>query len=291
MTSRYALLVRPLGALALAAVLMAPAATLRAQDADPVIARANGIDIRQSDLAFAEDEIGGNVPAQMTPEQKREYLITYLTDVIVLAQAAEQQRLGDKPDVQRQVAFQRNKVLMEALLRNAGKAAQTDDAMHQVYDDAVKKMTNEEEVHARHILVATEDEAKAIETQLKGGADFAALAKEKSKDPGAANGGDLGYFTKSQMVPEFAEAAFKLDKGQISDPVHTQFGWHIIKVEDKRIKPTPSFDQVKPQLENFVAHRAQAELVDNLRKTAKIERLDQPAAPNPMLNPAAPVKK
>jgi peptidyl-prolyl cis-trans isomerase C len=291
MTSRHALLVRPLGALALAAVLMAPAATLRAQDADPVIARANGIDIRQSDLAFAEDEIGGNVPAQMTPEQKREYLITYLTDVIVLAQAAEQQRLGDKPDVQRQVAFQRNKVLMEALLRNAGKAAQTDDAMHQVYDDAVKKMTNEEEVHARHILVATEDEAKAIETQLKGGADFAALAKEKSKDPGAANGGDLGYFTKSQMVPEFAEAAFKLDKGQISDPVHTQFGWHIIKVEDKRIKPTPSFDQVKPQLENFVAHRAQAELVDNLRKTAKIERLDQPAAPNPMLNPAAPVKK
>jgi len=291
MTSRYSLLVRPLGALALAAVLVAPAVTLRAQDSDPLIARANGVDIRQSDLAFADEEIGGNVPAQMTPEQKREYLITYLTDVIVLAQAAEQQRLGDKPEVQHQVAFERNKVLMEALLRNAGKAALTDDAMHKVYDEAVKKMTNEEEVHARHILVATEDEAKAIQAQLKGGADFAAIAKEKSKDPGAANGGDLGYFTKDQMVPEFAEAAFKLDKGQISDPVHTQFGWHIIKVEDKRTKPTPAFDQVKGQIENFVAHRAQAELVDNLRKTAKIERLDQPAAPNPMLNPAAPVKK
>jgi len=290
MTSRYSLLVRPLGALALAAILAVPAATLRAQD-DPVIARANGIDIRQSDLAFADEEIGGNVPAQMTPEQKREYLITYLTDVTVLAQAAEQQRLGDKPEVQRQVAFERNKVLMEALLRNAGKAALTDDAMHKVYEEAVKKMTNEEEVHARHILVASEDEAKAIEAQLKGGADFAAIAKEKSKDPGAANGGDLGYFTKDQMVPEFAEAAFKLDKGQISDPVHTQFGWHIIKIEDKRTKPTPTFDQVKGQIENFVTHRAQAELVDNLRKTAKIERLDQPAAPNPMLNPAAPVKK
>ncbi len=291
MTSRYSLLVRPLGALALAAALVAPAATLRAQDSDPVIARANGVDIRQSDLAFADEEIGGNVPAQMTPEQKREYLITYLADVIVLAQAAEQQRLGDKPEVQHQVAFERNKVLMEALLRNAGKAALTDDAMHKVYDEAVKKMTSEEEVHARHILVASEDEAKAIEAQLKGGADFAAIAKEKSKDPGAANGGDLGYFTKDQMVPEFAEAAFKLDKGQISDPVHTQFGWHIIKVEDKRIKPTPTFDQVKGQIENFVTHRAQAELVDNLRKSAKIERLDQPAAPNPMLNPAAPVKK
>jgi peptidyl-prolyl cis-trans isomerase C len=294
MTARYSLLVRPLGVLALAATLVVPAATLRAQDSDPVIARANGVDIRQSDLALADEEIGGNVPAQMTPEQKREYLITYLTDVIVLAQAAEQQKLGDKPDVQRQVAFERNKVLMESLLRNAGKAAQTDDAMHKVYDEAVKQMANEQEVHARHILVATEDEAKAIEAQLKAGADFAALAKEKSKDPGAANGGDLGYFTKDQMVPEFADAAFKLDKGQISDPVHTQFGWHIIKVEDKRTKPTPTFDEVKGQIENYIAHRAQAQLVDNLRKTAKIERLDQPpapAAPSGALNPAAPVKK
>ena len=92
----------------------------------------------------------------------------------------------------------------------------------QVYDEAIKQVKNEEEVHARHILVPTEDEAKAILAQLKGGADFAALAKEKSKDPGAAEGGDLGYFTKEQMVPEFAEVAFKLDKGQLSDPVKTQ---------------------------------------------------------------------
>ena len=294
MSSRYAFLVRPLGLLALVAALTVPVATLRAQDSDAVIARVNGVDIRQSDLALAQEEIGGNVPAQMTPDQKREYLITYLADVVLLAQAAEQQHLGDQPDVKREVAFERNKVLMEALLRNTGKAAQTDDAMHKVYDDAVKKMAPEEEVHARHILVATEDEAKAIEAQLKAGADFATLAKEKSKDPGAANGGDLGYFTKDQMVPEFAAAAFKLDKGQISDPVHTQFGWHIIKVEDKRIKPTPTFDEVKGQIENYVVHRAQAQLVDNLRKSAKIERLDQPpapAAPSGALNPAAPVKK
>ncbi len=163
---------------------------------------------------------------------------------------------------------------MEALLQDVGKAALTDEAMHKVYDEAVKQMANEEEVHARHILVPTEDEAKAIDAELKNGADFATLAKEKSKDPGAAEGGDLGYFTKDQMVPEFAEVAFKLDKGQISDPVKTQFGWHIIKVEDKRIKPTPTFDEVKAQLENYVAHRAQAELVDKLRKTANIERLD-----------------
>src|SRR5579885_3518639 len=165
--------------------------------------------------------------------------------------------------------------------------------MRKVYDEAVKQQAPEEEVHARHILVSTEDEAKAIEDQLKKGADFATLAKERSKDPGAADGGDLGYFTKDQMVPEFADVAFKLDKGQISDPVHTQFGWHIIKIEDKRIKPTPTFDEVKGQIENYVARRAQADLVAKLRSAANIERLDKPQAPaNPSaLNPAAPAKK
>ena len=143
---------------------------------------------------------------------------------------------------------------MESLLQDAGKSALSDEAERKVYDEAVKQVKNEEEVHARHILVPTEDEAKAILAQLKGGADFATLAKEKSKDPGAAEGGDLGYFTKEQMVPEFSEVAFKLGKGQLSDPVKTQFGWHIIKVEDKRTRPTPTFEQVKPQIENYVAH-------------------------------------
>ena len=264
------------------------------QDSDPVVARVNGVDIRQSDLALAEDEVGSSIPQQLGPDQKRDYLITYLADVVVLAQAADQQKLGDRDDVKHRILLERNKVLMEMLLQDAGKAAATDDAMHKVYDDAVKQMGNEQEVHARHILVPTEDEAKAIEAELKKGADFATLAKEKSKDPGAAEGGDLGYFTKDQMVPEFADVAFKLDKGQISDPVKTQFGWHIIKVEDKRTKPTPTFDEVKPQLESYVAHRAQADLVAKLRGAANIQRLDQPPAapPDPStLNPAAPEKK
>src|SRR3984957_14244982 len=263
-------------ALTITALLCAAAAPLRAEDSSPVVARANGVDIHESDLAFAEEEIGGNMP-QMGPDQKRDYLITYLADVIVMSQAAEQKKVGDNPDVQRRLAFDRNRVLMEALLQQAGKAAITDAAMKQVYDDAVKQMPSEQEVPARHILVPTEEEAKAIEAELKKGADFATLAKEKSKDPGAADGGDLGYFTKDQ----------------IPDPIHTQCGWHIIKVEDKLPKPPPTFDQVKVQLENYVAHRAQAELVDNLRKSAQIERLDKPApAPVPSaLNPAAPAKK
>ncbi len=245
---------RALGAFALAAFLIAPAVA-KAQDSDPVLARVNGVDIHQSDLALAEDEVGGNMP-QMAPEQKREYLITYLSDIVILAQAADKQKIGDRDDVKRHLAFERNKVLMETLLQDTGKAALTDDAMHKVYDEAVKQMPPEEEVHARHILVPTEQEAKDIEAELKKGADFATLAKEKSKDPGAADGGDLGYFTKDQMVPEFSDVAFKLEKGQISDPVHTQFGWHIIKVEDKRTKPTPTFDQVRGQIENFVTHKA-----------------------------------
>src|SRR5215472_3958366 len=235
MSFPYAFAARLLGAVALTALLSAPIA--RAEDSDPVLARANGVDIRQSDLALAEEDIGSAMP-QMGPEQKRDYLITYLADVIILAQAADQHQLANRSDVKQRIEFERHKALMEAMLQDAGKAAMTDDALHKVYDAAIKQTpANEEEVHARHILVPTEGEAKDIQAQLKNGADFATLAKQKSKDPGAAEGGDLGYFTKDQMVPEFAEAAFKLDKGQISDPVKTQFGWHIIKIEDKRIKP------------------------------------------------------
>ena len=164
-------------------------------------------------------------------------------------------------------------------LQDEAKAALTDEAMRQVYEEAVKSMGGQEEVRARHILVETEDEAKAILEALKGGADFATLAKEKSKDPGAADGGDLGYFTKEQMVPEFSEVAFKMYPGQLSNPVKTQFGWHIIKVEDKRTKPVPEFEKVKDQIEAFLMRKAQTEFVAKLRQGAKIERLDKPDEP------------
>jgi peptidyl-prolyl cis-trans isomerase C len=279
-----------LGALVSAALLMPPTAAPRAEDSDQVVARANGVDIRQSDLAYAEEEIGTNMP-NMQPQQKRDYLITYLADVVVLSQSAEQQKIGERPDVKRRLVFDRNRLLMEAMLQDAGKAAVSDEAEHKVYEEAIKQMASEEEVHARHILLPTEDEAKAVLAELKKGADFAALAKEKSKDPGGSEGGDLGYFTKDQMVPEFSAVAFKLGKGELSEPVKSQFGWHIIKVEDKRTKPTPSFDQVKAQIDNYIVHRAQAALVEKLRSGANIERLDQPAAPSSSLNPAAPAKK
>ena len=149
--------------------------------------------------------------------------------------------------------------------------------MKKVYEEASKQITGEKEVHARHILVETEDEAKAIAEELKKGADFAELAKKKSKDPGASDGGDLGFFTKEQMVPEFSAVAFALEPGKISDPVKSQFGWHVIKVEEKRNRKAPDFEQVKAQIETYVTRKAQAEYVAKLREAAKVERMDKPA--------------
>jgi peptidyl-prolyl cis-trans isomerase C len=243
---------------------------------DPVIARVNGVDIKQSDITVAEDDLG-NEAHQAPPEIKREQIIGYLADIILVSQAAEKDNLRDDPEFKRRQVFVSNKILMGMMLTKRAKDAATEEQMRKVYDDAVKPMANEEEVRARHILVETEDEAKAILEQLKGGADFATLAKEKSKDPGGAEGGDLGFFTKGQMVPEFSEVAFKMYEGQLSNPVKSQFGWHIIKMEEKRKRPVPEFDKVKDQIEAYVGRRAQTEFVAQLREGAKIERLDRPA--------------
>jgi peptidyl-prolyl cis-trans isomerase C len=267
------------GALALGTALMA-------QDSDPVVARVNGAEIRASDVAMAEEDLGANLP-QMTPEAKRDYIVTFLSDTLLVAQAAEARKVGDSPDFKRRLAFARNKLLSEGLLQAEAKAAITDQAMRKVYEDAAKQMGGEKEVRARHILVESEDDAKAVLAELKKGTDFAELAKQKSKDPGAAEGGDLGYFTKDQMVPEFADVAFKLEPGKLSDPVKSQFGWHIIKVEDKRDKPVPEFDKVKDQIENYLVRKSQVEFVGKLREGAKIDRIPAPAAPAASA-PAAP---
>ena len=261
----------------------------RAQD-DPVVARVNGAEIRQSDLNMAEEDVGNQV-AQMAPDAKREYLISFLADMMLVAKAAEAKKLQDSADFKRKLNLARTKLLMEQFLQAEAKTAVTEAAMRKVYDEAVGQMSKEPEVRARHILVETEDEAKAVLAELKKGADFAALAKSRSKDPGSAEGGDLGYFTKDQMVPEFSEVAFKLDKGALSDPVKSQFGWHIIKVEDKREKQPPEFDKVKDQIEAFLARKAQTDFITKLRQTAKVERLDKPADQKPAEPPPPAPKK
>src|SRR5271168_1467421 len=268
---------------------------LRAED-NPVLAKVNGAEIRQSDVTLAEEELGPSL-AQMDPATKKENVLAFLIDMRIVAKAAEDKKIEDRPDFKARLAFTRNRLLMDNLLAVEGKAATTDEAMKKVYDEAAKQIEGEQEVHARHILVETEEEAKAVEAELKKGADFAELAKKKSKDPGAADGGDLGFFTKDQMVPEFSTVAFSLEPGKISDPVKSQFGWHVIKVEEKRSRKAPDFDQVKAQIETYVTRKAQAEYVAKLRESAKVERMDQasnePAKPEakPADSKMAPAKK
>ena len=283
------------------ALLMGTVGPLRAQDKDPLIAKVNGTEIHQSDLAVAEEEAGQIPP--MSPDAKKDYLVQFVADMILVSKAAEDKKMDDSADFKRKVAFARNKLLMEQMLQSVGKEALTDAAMHKVYDEAVKQMGQEQEVHARHILIraapgdekasaAAKAKIEAIIARLKKGEDFVTVAKEVTEDPsGKANGGDLGYFSKEQMVPEFSDTAFKLEKGQISEPVKTQFGWHVIKVEDKRAKALPTFDQVKPQIEQYVTRKAQAELVTKLRAEAKIEKMYTVAPPAAPAAPAAPEKK
>ncbi len=274
------------------ALLLAAAGPVAAQDKDPLIAKVNGTEIHQSDMAVAEEEAGQIPP--MSPEAKQDYLVQFMADMILVAKAADDKKMGDTAEFKKHLDFARKKLLMSDFLQATAKEALTDDAMHKVYDEAVKQMGQEQEVHARHILIraaagdetaskAAEDKIKAIIARLKKGEDFETVAKELTEDPsGKANGGDLGYFSKEQMVPEFSNVAFKLEKGQISEPVKTQFGWHVLKVEDKRVKPTPKFEDVKPQIEQYVARKAQAELVQKLRAEAKIEKMyktEPPAAP------------
>src|SRR4051794_11290673 len=280
-----------LASFAVAAVLLAGTA-LRAEDANPVLAKVNGAEIRASDVALAEEELGPSL-AQMDPATKKENVLSFLIDMKIVSKEAEDKKIADREDFKTRLTFARNRLLMDNLRASEGKAATPDENMKKVYEDAAKQISGEQEVHARHILVETEEQAKNIEDQLKKGADFAELAKKESKDPGASDGGDLGFFTKDQMVPEFSAAAFALEPGKVSDPVKTQFGWHIIKVEEKRTRKAPDFEQVKPQIETYVVRKAQADYVAKLRQAAKVERLDKPedTAAKPDAAKAPPAKK
>src|ERR1700709_1875669 len=168
---------------------------VRAEEANPVLAKVNGAEIRASDVALAEEELGASL-AQMDPAAKKENVLAFLIDMKIVAKAAEDKKVENNEDFKKRLAFTLNRVLMDSLLATEGKAATTDEAMKKVYEDASKQITGEQEVHARHILVETEDEAKAIAEELKKGADFAELAKKKSKEPGASGGAARGSLTR-----------------------------------------------------------------------------------------------
>ena len=229
----------------------APAAAAPAEPVNPdaVVATVAGQPITEAELSFAAEDLTQEL-SQMPPEQRKPFLLRVLIDMKVMAEAGRKAGMADTPLFKQRLQYLEDRSLRRAYFADAIANAVTEAAVRADYDKFVADFKPSEEIRASHILVKTEEEAKAIKAQLDGGADFAALAKEKSIDPGAANGGDLGFFGKGMMVAPFEAAAYALtDIGQISDPVQSQFGWHIIKLDEKRQSAPPAFEQVAQQLQ------------------------------------------
>lgn len=241
---------------------------------DTVVATVNGQPITESDLRFAENELGGEI-ANLPPEVKRRALAEYLIDNELFAKAAEEAKIAATPEYEQQMRYLKRRVLRELYFDKTLKGKIGEDEAKKVYTEKIAQLKPEEEIEARHILVDSEEKAKELHAKIVAGADFAQLAKENSTDTGSKDqGGVLGYFGHGQMVPEFEAAAFKLEKGQVSEPVHTNFGWHIIKVDDRRKKEPPSFAAVKDTILNSLVVRKAQDTATELRSKAQVEYVD-----------------
>jgi peptidyl-prolyl cis-trans isomerase C len=269
----------------------AMSATPAGQAKSPVVAKVDGMPIYQSEVDAFVNDLGDQAKQQMSPADLQARVVDRLIDVKLAGEKATAANFQQDPVIAQRLRTGEATMVADAYLDKLARAQINDTVLKAKYDDLVKQVTPPEEVHARHILVKTEAEAKDIIAQLKKGGDFEKLAKEKSTDPGSGeSGGDLGYFTKDKMVPEFADAAFKMQKNAISDtPVHSQYGWHVIQVLDKRSQPLPALDQVKAQLTNLVLQDEERKVVDDMHKSAKIERFNPDGSPVVDKPAAAPV--
>ncbi|MFD1695912.1 peptidylprolyl isomerase [Roseibium aestuarii] len=271
---------RPLRALVAPAValtlgLSTALSAAHAAEPDDVVAKVGEASITEADLAFAAQEIGPDLQ-RFPPAQWRQILLDILIDMKLLAKAAEDAKLDQDPDFQRQMDFLKTRALRGAFVAQKIDGAISEEQIQAAYDKQFADYEGPEEVHARHILVKEEAEAKAIIEELDGGADFAELAKTKSTGPSAPNGGDLGYFAAGQMVKPFEEAAFALETGTYTkEPVQTQFGWHVILVEDKRRQEKPSLEQVADQLRQPLLRDAYKAEMDKLKGETTVEILDE----------------
>lgn len=275
-TPRRSLAVR---AAALAATALIAITALPASAQEEVLARVNGKDITKTEVDLAIDVFGEQL-AQVPEAARRSIVIDALVDMHVIADAAEKEGLADSEVYKNRMAFLSAQALRNTYIEEKVQAAITDEELKARYEKDLAGYQAPEEVKARHILVKTEEEAKQIIADLDGGADFAKIASEKSEDPGSkVNGGDLGFFTKGQMVPAFEEAAFALEPGSYTKtPVQSQFGYHVIKVDEKRTQPAPAFEEVKDQVAAVVQREKFQEILQTLKADAQVERMDQPAA-------------
>ena len=201
-----------------------------------------------------------------------------MIDLRLGARAALALKIDQTPTFARRLAYLRDKLLVDDYLEVKTREAVTPEAVRKLYEETVKGMTPEEEVHARHILTEDEAVARKAYDRVKAGEDFAKVAAELSIDPGSKeDGGDLGFFTKDRMVPQFAEAAFRLKPNEIAEPVKSQFGWHVIQVLERRQKPVPTLAEMKDRIEQYLSRKAQQDAVLELRKSGKVERVSAPA--------------
>jgi peptidyl-prolyl cis-trans isomerase C len=267
----------------------APAAASASASAEPkpvqidpnaVVATVGGQNVTESDLAFAYEDLGDQVQ-QIPPEQLRAVLLAQMIDLKLMAEAGHAANMEQNDLYKSRLSYLEDRALRRAYTKTQVSDAITPDEIKAEYDKEIAAMPTQDEVHARHILVSNQDDAKAIKAQLDGGADFATLAKEKSIDPSAKdNGGDIGYFTVDKMVKPFADAAFALKVNQISDPVQSQFGWHVIQVLDRRPAAKPSLEQLTPQIGQQLYVAKYKALFDKLYKSAQI------SIPDPSLKQA-----
>ena len=263
-----------LAATALTALVALSPAASAADAKDPVIATLDGVEITKTDLDLAEGNIDPQL-SQLPPEQKKLAALTAVIDSKLIAAKAKSEKLEETTEFKDRMEFISDRELHNAYFKKHVVDVATDAEIKARYDKEVADMPKQQEVHARHILVKTEDEAKAVIKALGEGKDFAELAKEKSTDPNKSDGGDLGFFRKGQMVPEFEAAAFAMNKGDVSKtPIKTQFGFHVIKVEDKRDTPPPEFDKVKDQVRQIIMRDKYLELLKASKSEAKIEIVD-----------------
>ncbi len=280
--------------LAAALLLASPTAVAQVQPlapaSDPVVARVDGTPIHLSEL---EEAVRG-LPEQfraMPPQVLYPVMLDQLITQRVLANAARKLNLQDTPEVRARIRRAEEEALQQALLAREIGPLLTEQALRARYEQDIVSKPQEAEVRARHILVQTETEARQAITALQGGADFATLARERSRGPGAAEGGDLGFFKREEMPEAFAAAAFALEPGQFTTtPVRTQFGWHVIKLEERREEPRPSFEQAEEGLRRAIIEEAATRVVERLRAEASVERFALDGAPiaAPPLAPATP---
>ncbi len=294
--------------LALALALSAPGALAQPSPAtppgDPVVARVDGQPILLSDLAAAARDLPEELRAA-PPQMLYPLLLDQLIAGRAVTAAARRAHLDQDPEVQARIRRAEEQELQQAWLSREIASRVTDEAIRARYDRDVANRPAEEEVRARHILVPTESEAREVLAEIRGGADFTAVAQRRSSGPGAREGGDLGFFRRGDMVPEFAEAAFALQAGQISEnPVRSPFGWHVIKVEERRQAAAPSFEEAAPAIRQRLLEAEVQAAVERARSEAQVERFnldgsapratdqaEPPAPAAPPARPGAPIRR